>query len=247
MPREARKLSDYGYLHVMQRGIGKQLLFEDDEDYQRYIDLLDRFSRETEVSVCVYCLMQNHTHLLLRDSDQRIPLMMKKLGVSYSYYFNQKYERSGHLFQDRYHSETVEDDAYLMMVVRYILNNPRKAGIAETENYPWSSYSYYYGSRKTFVSTQSIEELMGNAAAFTAYVAEENSDQCLEFSISDRHDDKWALQVIHRKLQGQSGTCLQHMDPSDRDKALRELKKAGVSVRQLERLTGITRGVIQRV
>ena len=91
MPRQARKLPESGYLHVMQRGIGKQLLFEVPEDYRYYLKILEKFSRETGVKVCAYCLMENHTHLLLYDKNEKIPEFMQKIGICYSYYFNKKY------------------------------------------------------------------------------------------------------------------------------------------------------------
>ena len=87
--------------------------------------------------------MGNLVHLLVCDPKGHTPLMMKKLGVSYSQYFNRKYDRSGHLLQDRYKSEAIENNTYILVVFRYILNNPRKVGICEARNYPWSSYAHY--------------------------------------------------------------------------------------------------------
>ena len=103
-------------------------------DYQFYLRMLEKYSRETGVAVCAYCLMENHTHLLLYDKEKKIPEFMKKTGIRYSYYFNQKYERVGHLFQGRYRSEPVENEAYLITVTRYILNNPQKAGVCRQES-----------------------------------------------------------------------------------------------------------------
>ena len=143
MPRHARQMSTSGYMHIITRGIGRQLLFEEPEDYQHYLKALDRYCTETHVNVCAYCLMENHVHLLVYGETEQIILLMKKLGVSYSFYFNRKYDRVGHLFQDRYRSEPVEDDAYLLTVFRYILRNPCKAGICKASEYPWSSYGMY--------------------------------------------------------------------------------------------------------
>ena len=143
MPRQARQLSESGYLHLIVRGIGKQILFEDREDRLFFLSRLKRFCAETNVSVLAYCLMENHVHLLVHDQEHSTPLLMKKLGVSYSGYFNQKYERSGHLFQDRYRSEAIEDERYLLSVFRYILNNPQKAGLGSPLNYEWSSVAQY--------------------------------------------------------------------------------------------------------
>ena len=245
MPRQARKLPESGYLHVMQRGIGKQLLFEAPEDYRYYLKILEKFSQETGVIVCAYCLMENHTHLLLYDRNEKIPELMKKIGISYSYYFNKKYERVGHVYQDRYHSEPVENEARLKVVIRYILNNPVKAGICSAKRYEWSSYRCF-GNRSSFVDMSIMESMLGNKRAFDAYLEEQNEDVCMECDAGERHTDKWALGVIHGRLNGQSGTSLQSMDKKDRNSALSDLKAAGLSIRQLERLTGINRGVIQK-
>ena len=93
---------------------------------------------------------------------------------------------------------------------------------------------------------QAIESLMGTKKEFVAFLEEANNDTFLEYETVERHDDKWALGVIHSQLNGQSGTTLQNKDRKERDRILHELKVAGLSIRQLERLTGINRGVIQR-
>ena len=244
MARQAREMSDSGFMHVIVRGIGRQLLFEEEENYAFYLDSLERYSWDLQVTVCAYCLMENHVHLLLYDAGKQIPTLMKKLGVRYSWYFNKKYQRTGHLFQDRYRSEKVEDDAYLVTVFRYILRNPEKAGICRASEYRWSSYALY-GNRKSFVDTGALEEIIGDKTAYEAWISEENEDECLEY-MPPKHDDEWALKVIHKQMAVKSGTALQEMDRVKRNEALRKLKKAGLSVRQIERLTGINRGTVQK-
>ena len=81
---------------------------------------------------------------------------------------------------------------------------------------------------------------------FEAYMETANNDVFMEWDVSERHDDQWALRVIHSQLNGRSGTCLQEMNRKERDRVLHNLKVAGLTIRQLERLTGINRGVIQR-
>ena len=121
MPRCARRFGESGYMHLIVRGIGRQLLFEDASDYRHYLKKLECYCLETEVKVCAFCLMDNHVHLLVKGDAESIVLLMKKIGVSYSWYYNKKYDRVGHLFQDRYRSEPVEDDRYLLTAFRYIL------------------------------------------------------------------------------------------------------------------------------
>ena len=143
MPRSARIMSRTGYMHVIERGIGKQVLFESADDFKFYLDRLKKYCLETGVKVCCYCLMNNHVHLLLHGDLNSLSLTMKKIGVSYSWYYNKKYSHVGHLFQDRYISEPVENEVYFLTVFRYILQNPQKAGICRTSKYSWSSYNIY--------------------------------------------------------------------------------------------------------
>ena len=245
MARQARKISSNGYLHVIVRGIGKQILFEEPRDYDYYLYLLEKFSKDTEVSVCAYCLMQNHAHLLLHDEKGNTPLFMKKMGVSYSHYFNVRYERTGHLFQDRYLSEDVKNDAYLLSVFRYILKNPQKAGICAVEDYPWSSYKLY-GKTSTFVDTSLLCGILGSFENYAEYIAEDDGTAHIEYE-SQKKDDNWAKDIIGRTLGAESGTVLQSYDRAKRDAAIRTLLEEGLSIRQIERLTGISRGVIQSI
>ena len=76
-----------------------------------------------------FCLMTNHVHLLLRETDEPLEVVFKRIGSRYAYWYNNKYQRIGHLFQDRFKSENVEDDAYFLTVLRYIIQNPMKAGM----------------------------------------------------------------------------------------------------------------------
>ncbi len=102
MPRVGRELSKNGIYHVMLRRNEGREIFMDDEDRKRFIDTLYEKSKENEFLVLAYCLMDNHLHLLVREGDDLINRAMKRIGVSYVYYFNKKYRRSGHLFQDRF-------------------------------------------------------------------------------------------------------------------------------------------------
>ena len=190
VPRQARQFGDSGYLHLIVRGIGKQILFEDRQDRVYYLSILRRFCAETGVSVLAYCLMENHVHILVYDEKQQTPLLMKKLGVSYSS-----------------HGQ--------------------------------------YGDPEAFTETQLLCELIGDRAAYDAFLAEGNEDRGMEAD-SPRRDDEWAGKVLRQVLGSRSGTSLQSLERTERDAALRALKAEGLSVRQLERLTGINRGVIQR-
>lgn len=83
MPRTARQFSQTGYLHLIVRGIGRQILFEDRQDHLFFLSILEKYSTETSIAILAYCLMDNHAHLLAHDPECSVSLMMKKIGVSY--------------------------------------------------------------------------------------------------------------------------------------------------------------------
>lgn len=137
MPRLPRNSSEF--LHVVIRGAGQQVLFEDDQDRRYFLGRLARYRKDVEVAILAYCLMDNHVHLLVRDAEENVSLLMQKLEISYAGYYNRKYDRSGHLFQGRYCSQAVADERHLISAFRYILQNPEKAGICPAAAYRWSS------------------------------------------------------------------------------------------------------------
>lgn len=243
MARFPRQFSESGYLHLMIKGNSKQIIFEEDDDFQYFLNILERYCKETDITVVAYCLMDNHVHLLVYDEKKNAPLLMKKLEVSYSRHFNNKYERSGHLFQGRYRSEAVEDDEYLLTVFRYILNNPQKAGICSAYDYMWSSYADY-GRSDTFIDTRVVKDLIGDAQQYIEFIANVDDKDYVEYSFDQ--DDEWAKGVIHSCIGQKNCMALQAYDRVRRNEVLKELKAKGLSVRQIERLTGINRGVIQR-
>ena len=140
MPRAQRKKSSTGIYHLVARGIGQGLIFEQDEDYAQFLSFLRETKKQSCFTLYAYCLMGNHFHLLLKEGAEPISLVFKRLGVRYAQWFNRKYERSGHLFQNRFGSEPVEADAYFLTVLLYLYQNPVNAGICrETTDYEWSS------------------------------------------------------------------------------------------------------------
>ena len=144
VPRSARTISESNIYHIMFRGNELRDIFIDDEDRNKFLNTLLEKSKAENFSIYAYCLMDNHVHILLSGNHSNLGKLVKRINTSYVYYFNKKYDRLGHLFQDRYKSETVETIAYSLEAVRYIHNNPVKAGITRIpSDYKWSSYNCY--------------------------------------------------------------------------------------------------------
>ena len=147
MPRIARKSSETGFYHVIIRGVNKEKIFLDDNDRKMFLRLLKKYKTELNCKVYAYCLMSNHVHILIEDQELNMGELMKNTTCVYAGEFNKKHKRVGHLFQDRFKSQNVENQNYLLRLIRYIHRNPEKAGICKTEEYKWSSYrEVIYGS-----------------------------------------------------------------------------------------------------
>ena len=255
MPRNARKKCESGIYHVIVRGINRQNIFHDDEDYQRFLETIGRIKNPDKFELYGYCLMGNHVHLLLHEQKAEIAIIMKRIGISYAWWYNWRYDRVGHVFQDRYKSETVEDDKYLLSLLRYIHNNPVKAQmVREPEEYKWSSCRSYYGVNEYPKGLTNSAWILGifsddeesGKRKFKEFMNQENSDQFLDVKITQRRTDEDLYTEIQQKIpNGQRITMLQTMDKQKRDEILRQIKEIeGATQRQIARVTGISQSIV---
>ncbi len=246
MPNRPRPVSDTGYYHLTLRGNGKQIIFEERADYIHFLYNLKQYSAENKITINAFCLMENHVHLLVFDKEHNLSMFMKRLAGNYALWFNKKYDRVGHLFQGRYSCRLIESDDALCTVFRYILCNPAKAGICAPEEYQWSSYGRY-GDTRSFVDTKILVELLGSFEEYAAYINAKHEDaEDPEFQNPVR-DDEWARTVMKETLNIENGSVLRSLDKRSRNEALRTLREKGLSIRQIERLTGISKSIIQRI
>lgn len=145
MSRPPRVLSKTGLYHIIFRGINRQNIFEEKEDYEKMLSIIEIVKEEMNFEIYAFCFMSNHVHLFLEENMLGdIKKIMHKILTRYVRWFNYKYERSGSLIGNRYKSEPIEDDSYYLELVKYIHRNPLKAKIVERiADYPWSSYKDY--------------------------------------------------------------------------------------------------------
>lgn len=264
MPRQARKESGTGIFHVMMRGINHQNIFEDEEDNYQFVNTLDRMRvrYDDEGTPCgsnctyyAYCLMSNHFHLLIREREEKVGETIKRIASSYVYYYNRKYGRDGHLFKERFKSEPVNDMAYFTVLLRYIHQNPVKAGMVEkVKDYEYSSWGEYDGTVEPVfqicdtrtvlnrISFNDLEDLVNDLL--------DNEYQCLDNDNEKpylRLSDEQVWQHIIKIAGVYNSSSFQELDKEKQRETLRALLDMGSSVRQLQRLTGLGRGIIQRV
>lgn len=247
MPRQARKKSESGIYHVMLRGINQQQIFEDSEDYGKFLQILKECKAVSGYKLYAYCFMGNHIHLLIKPEQEPLEQVFKRISGRYVYWYNIKYQRVGHLFQDRFKSEPVEDDNYFLTVIRYIHQNPVKAGLCKNiKDYKYSSYTEYIAN--SFIIDTYFVFKMISKKEFERYNNEKNSDKCLE--LEDTHrlrvTDEQAKRIILEISECENVSDFQKLDTKSRDEFIATFKQNGLSIRQISRLTGIGKGVVEK-
>ena len=247
MPRKARIQAESGIYHVMLRGIDRDPIFRDVEDNAMFLNILRETKIKSGYKLLAYCLMGNHVHLLIKEEKESLGQIMKRIGVRFVYCYNAKYQRVGHLFQDRFKSEAVEDERYLCTVIRYIHQNPIKAGICrEPEEYPYSSFAEYIG-KPDLVDLDCVEEYV-SAASVIEMSKEYMTEECLEIknALPKYMTDRQAKQVMTRLTDCEDSAAFQALPAAERDKIIQKMKQSGLSVRQICRLTGMTYYSVQK-
>ena len=130
------------FFHVITQGIDKKFIFEKSEDIKYYIKIMYKIKEEHNINIIAYCIMNNHTHMLLETQlIEQLSKYMQRINTRYGKYYNKKYSRVGYVFRDRYKAEGIYSEEHLYNCIKYIYNNPVKAGICnKAEEYPYSNY-----------------------------------------------------------------------------------------------------------
>jgi len=253
MPRTARLKSESGIYHIIFRGINRQSIFEDDEDREMLLQNLIKYKEKCGYNLYAYCFMGNHVHLLLKVGKEPLEQIMRRIGGSYVYWYNHKYDRIGNLFQDRFKSEPVETDAYFLTVLRYIHQNPLKAGLVQDiSSYEWSSYNEYIGNRRLIDAEEALGMFSDNhhlaTAEFIKFMHEKSKAECIDVKEKKKRisDDK-AKKMIEEIFKIKPA-MIRNESQEKQEEILREiLKIEGISTRQLARITGVSANLIWKM
>lgn len=249
MARVARVRSESGYYHVILKGNGRQILFECDADRLEFLELLSDSFRESNITLLAWCLMDNHVHLLVEDAHEVLSSAMQKVATTYALQYNTRSGHIGHVFQQRFRSFPIEGDSYLLEVMRYIHNNPVKARTASAASYRWSSHHEYLGESlwgQRFADTRLFLGMLGGVDGFASFSLDEAGDDSYRPDLRPRIPDDTAAEVLAGVLDDLPPSRLKSVERGRRDAVLLELKRAGLSIRQIERLTGIGRNIVAR-
>ena len=218
------------YYHITSRGNERKAIFKNMGDRESFLSYLKLAYLRYGAVIHVFCLMNNHYHLLLETPKGNLSQIMRYINGAYSTYFNVKHKRTGHLFQGRYKAILVDADEYAGELSRYIHLNPVRAGIVDIpEKYAWSSYQYYVGKKKKpdwlaidFIHSYFKHNILSteeNYANFVLAKIYDHSDNPLEETVGSTilGNDKFIEKITEKYLKDKK---------IDRDlPALRELKK----------------------
>ena len=243
MVRIPRELSESGLYHVVCRGNGRQIIFEDDADRIRFLDVYASASHDGGMSTIAWCLMDNHVHLLVRDEVDALSTTMQRVLGGYAARYNARTMHVGHLFQERFYSRPIEDEDDLLAAVRYIHQNPLRGGLASSLDFRLSSYAEYLG-RRGITDTALVLDLLGGMEEFVRF-SRDMDQACYRFEGGRRIPDGEMADVSRQVLGGLDLSCVKALDRATRDTRLARLYEVGLSVRQIERLTGVGRGAIE--
>ncbi|WP_407422223.1 transposase [Methanobrevibacter sp.] len=242
MSRLARTISESGVYHILFRGVNQQNIFEEASDFEKLKEIIEIVKQDLQFEIYAYCFMSNHVHIVLKEKNcGDISLIMKRILTKYARWYNTKYGRSGALIANRYKSVPVEIDEYFLNLIRYIHQNPIKAGIVDKiENYPYSSFIEYI-NKANLADTNFLLEMI-SIEEFVEYHKELEN---MKFRVTDskRKTDEDVLMFIKKNYSIDNPKNISKLPKLERNKILFELKKE-FSVRHLQRITGVSRGVI---
>ena len=140
-----------GYHHVINRGVNRSIVFDHSDDKEMFLQIINKSATIHKVTLHDYCIMDNHYHLLIETQKENIATFMRIVNANYAKYYNKKYQRSGHLWQDRYKSRYITSEAYLYTLMRYIEYNPIEAGVTQkVGEYPFTLASLIVNSKEYY-------------------------------------------------------------------------------------------------
>jgi len=263
MPRKAREVSESGIYHVLMRGIDKRKIFLDEEDKRKFVDIMLKKRDIGNFKLYAYCVMDTHVHLIIKDDQGRLSSYIKGISIGYVCYFNKKYGETGHLFYDRFKSESIRDERHLLAAIRFVHNNPVKDCLAkEAGEYGWSSYNLYisescnkYGSENFKKDINEVLCMFSSnrkeaVRVFGEFSKSDEVDIFCDYDVLDRDLELIRNRIMAKEIIAQSGIG-EDASASDRE-ALRTVilklrNEHNISLRRISEILKLNRGLVQRL
>ena len=222
--RRARKNLVSDYLHIMVQGINREYIFNKKEEIQKYLKILKKNLIKYDVLIIAYCIMNNHAHFLVYSENKKeVSELMRVVNTTYAIYYNKKNNRVGFVFRNRYRAEEILTNAHLISCIKYIHQNPVKAGICNNmKNYEFSSYNDYLNG-KGFINKERIKKYLEYNGIDIEKILENKYD-CDKFIDVDCKNHKEKIdRVVNDFLK-------------NKDVGIKEIKKNSSLLKELSRI-----------
>ncbi len=227
MARKPREEYAEGIYHIIQRGNNREFVFELAKDKDYLIECLQRAVDKDEVEIFAYVVMGNHYNLVLRSQQEPLGKAMQRINTRYSVYYNRKNDRTGHVFEGPYKASLVDDERYLLALIRYIHRNPVRAGLCDTvEKYMWSSDHLYRKNRIKLVQCDFLLDILANERG----TALEEYQYLMELGDEGQEEIRKAG-ILEEEAQLEAPTAKSFREPLDKI-----LLDTGISMEQFKQI-----------
>ncbi len=254
MPRKPRSMSSSGIYHVILRSVNQHIIFEEDSDYQKFLFILSDCVKKYDIQIYAYCLMDNHVHLLIHSSRICLASFFQSLGTRFVRWYNNKYSRCGHLFQERFYSVAIETNSAFLSVLLYIHNNPANANVCRhPSEYRWSSFNAYYGARNSLVDVSLAYDICGSKESLLHYFATKQVSADNELFKNDHREtshfltDERALSIFKSLTNLSSTSDVNTLQKTQRNDYVRKLRCKGLTIKQVSRIMDISETTVKRL
>lgn len=195
MPRLPRSVHKSGFFHIMVQGINKSYIFQTKMQKEEYIKLMKECNKKFNIKIIAYCIMDNHSHMIIYSEHiTNISSYMKSLNTSYGIYYNKTNDRIGFVFRNRFQSQYIDDQNYLINCIKYIHMNPVKAGKElKEEDYKYSSYNEYFENKNFILDKKPLIEIFGDEKNVLKRIKTANDE--IEIMDIDREEENFRIAV----------------------------------------------------
>lgn len=247
MPRLPRNIHKTGFFHIMVQGINKSYIFQTEMQKKEYMELMKECNKKFDIKIIAYCIMDNHSHMIIYSENiANISDYMKSLNTSYGIYYNKTNNRIGFVFRNRFQSQYIYDQNYLINCIKYIHMNPVKAGKElKEEDYKYSSYNEYFKNKKFILDKEPLIEIFGDEKNILRRIKKANN----EIEVMDIERDEENFKIAMKEYLKENKLNLEEIK-NNKDKIIdvaKYLKKKKYKQVQLAKMLDINPKTLSRM
>lgn len=144
----------------MARGNNGEYVLKEESDKWHYLDIIKKYKETCGFKLYAYCIMDNHVHMLIEVKETELSRIMQRIQQVYTQHYNKKYQRTGHVFQQRYKAVVCNKEGYLLHLIKYVHYNPVKSKLEGGINYKFSSHKEYLQNRDETIDTEEVLKII---------------------------------------------------------------------------------------